>query len=569
MKRLLIIISLLLSVCVLCGAAYAADSESFILTGFKELSDPNWPYWKEVVILEEDETLTADMLPSHMIYDCEDGGYAIRISWDLNDTVLTDSGLHYVTGTPILPDDTVLADGFDGIATWPVFRMGDSVTLTVTPEPPKITDILISQNGDPASEICFNTPNHQYRVGNDGYIDISSDIKWQWDFSEVNTSTLGSYTITGTPVVPEWLSLSNNTSVSYTVYVLPTDRIEIYGDTGLVGNRLEIYWIYSSTSVTNAILEVKANNNQWVSCDKSWYEFHNSYSPAKLTLYPLNIPTGVEYTLRLRYTDVINSEEVERFTEPIILTVPANIKELIKNNFSIFMTQLGNGDRDGGDSNGSELPDYTQPAPQPEENTSPTPSNGSVSNPVNEVVTDTYSAISGLRLSHLIDSCDTVLFEKHGISVEIPSELLKALNLGDNELFEITILNPQKTAVQIEVTANGTPVENLSGTIVYLPWDAAEGTDLQCYDIHGSIIATPVYDRSSKTVSFEINSTGTYFITATNSKVTNEPKADEPVIAPEPSEQKNHTLLYVGIGIGAFLILFIAGTLLWRKRHHN
>lgn len=567
MKRVLTVIAALLSILILCSSAYAADNTDYILTGFKELSDPNWPYWKKVIILDESEALTADMLPSHMIYECENDGYAISISWNLDDTALTDSGLHYVTGIPILPDDVILADGFDGIATWPVFRKGNGASLTVTPETPQILDQLIALNGDPSSEICFTTPSHHCTIGEDGYIDISSDIEWQWDFSNINTSALGSYTITGTPVLPEWLTVSDKYSVNYRVYVLPTDRIEIYGDVGLVSNRLEIYWLYDSASVTNVILELKTDNGNWLPCDHSWYTFNNSYFPPRLSLYPLNIPSKIEHTLRLRYTDVIDGKETEVFTEPVILTVPSNIAELIENNISISMTQLGNGNRDGSDDDVSELPDYSQPAPQPNQTTSTIPKNENDPEPVNEIVTDTYSAISGIRLDQLISAGNTVLFEKHSVSVEIPSEILKALNIGDNELFEITILNPQKSAVEIKASANGVPVENLTGTLVYLPWDASDGTCLQCYDINGSIIDTPVYDQLSKTVSFKINSTGTYFITAADCEVTDEPKADESVIVPKPGKEKNHTLLY--IGIGTLVILFITGTLLWRKRHRN
>lgn len=629
MKRLSVLLALLFCILMVCGMAPQAE-HMYILTGFKEHPDP---HWKKVIVLEEGAELTFEMLPARMIYESNQGGYAIPVTWNVTDETLKTPGLHYVTGTPVLPDDASLAEGFHGIATWPVFCVGEDVTLTVTPKQPEIQDCLIAQNGSPAEELYIEESGKRCTIGEDGYLDLDETIIWNWDYSAINVSELGDYTITGTPTLPDWLTLPENYTVSFAVYVLPTDRIEIYGLMGIAADRLEIQWLYDCSSVTNTVLEYKTEDDQWIACDKTWYSFLNSYVPAKLSLYLLNIPVETEHILRLRYQDVVDGETIECITNPIRLTIPANISEQLGTPCNPPLLELDNGDRDGGDSGGTDLPDYEQPAPdsdmdskddtdtdtdiKDDTNTDIDNKNDvdtNVDNNINtdiknnpdndihtngekdsdtktdsktessqeqlfETVTDTYTAISGLRLQRLINSGSTVLFEKQGLSMEIPSSLLKALNLKNDDLLETTILHPQKNAVQIAVVAAGIPVNDLTGTMLYLPWDSSDGTKLECRDSAGDLYTEVVYQEATGLARFEIAAPGTYFVTVSSEaavesdnhslSTTNHPTHEttgNTVNSHVPSQ--NHKLLTI-LAIGFLAALLLVLHVLRRRCRHG
>ncbi len=563
-----------------------SDAPVVLCDSSTSANDVFYPYVKSLIVLEENEALTADILPNMSYIDTEGKEHSLTIDWNITDDALLSQGLHTVYGTPILGENYSLAEGFDGTVTWPLFRKGGDAIFTAVPiQNQLVGDPLIAESStDPASEISISTKNRRCAVGEDGYILSGADWIWSWDYSQINTAITGKTTVTGRLTsLPSHITVPEKyKTVTHTVYVMPTDRIEIYAPVETMrSGQLVFEWLYDSANVTNTVLEQLDANDQWTKCDSSWYSYKTptSFSSAKLYLELLTIPSNASYTFRLSYTDIVDSESVQRFSESVSITIPENIAEMISNSNGTVPDDLNiGGDRDGGDSGGNKLPDYVQPAPMPESNTNTAPSDSYVSQPVNEVITDTYSAISGLRLAELINAGDTVLFEKQGVSMEIPSELLKSLNIGYNELFEITILNPQKNTVQIEIIAAGTPVEDINGTIVYLPWNSSEGTDLECHDINGDFVTKPVYDTASKTARFDIHSPGTYFITSVHSESvpeakdepkTDEPKTDKPDTQIEPNEPKNHSALYIGIGIGAFVILLLTGYLIWRRWRHD
>lgn len=559
-----------------------APDEPVVLCAVKmDTSDIYYPHVKNVIILDEDEALSADALPYMTFIDINGKEHIFPVDWNVTEESLLSPGIHTVYGTPILCENYFLAEGFDGIVTWPIFRKGGEAVISATPiQAHLVSDPLIEVNStDLSGEISISTKNRRYAVGEDGYILSGTDWIWSWDYSEIDTSTTGKTTVTGTlTALPPHITIADEyKTVTHSVYVMPTDRIEIYAPTETMrSGQLVFEWIYDSANVSNAVLEQLDSNSQWTSCDISWYSYKApaGFSSAKLYLELFTIPSNSSYTFRLSYTDIVNGESVQRFTEPVSITIPENIAEQISKANGAIPEDLDiGGDRDGGDSSGSNFPDYVQPAPKPESNTNTAPNDTTVSQPVSEVITDTYSAISGTRLAQLIDTNDKVLFEKQGVSVEIPSEILKSLNIGDNELFEITILNPQKNTVQIVIIAAGTTVENIKGTTVYLPWNSSDGTDLQCHDINGDFVTKPIYDTLTKTAHFDVNSTGTYFITSAPSESVpeskDEPKTHKPDTPIEENEPQKPIGLYIGIGIGTAVILLLAGYFIWRRWRHD
>lgn len=495
---------------------------------------------REIIVLEQDEELTTSMLNPVGPYLSDDGTpYLLPMEWNVTAEDLLQPGLHLVTGSPLLAENMVLAEGFDPTLTWPIFRIGDGAVLEMASVALSgIPDVLIEQNEDPLQTLALSAKVVDSRTAEGWLLKTAdrTDFYWQWDLSEIDSATLGSYMVTAELCHPGWVVFPGEyETITETVYVMPSDRIELYGGIRTSSDgALELSWVYDSSNVTEPILERKDETGQWVRCEESWYKFHAKEMTVYdyLYLYLLEMPTEVPLTLRLRYQDVLNGVTVERITEPITLTVPANIAELIAAANGRVVVNVIGGDRDGGDSGGTDLPDYEQPSPRPEawypvwrperEETEESQKR------ITEIVTDTYTAISGTRLAQLVEMGPAVLFEKQGISVEIPSEILERLELDDDELLEVTI-ERQQHGVRIDVAARGTAVRQLGQTAVRLPWSPADGTDLEAIDANGFVIGAAVYEASS-TAFFTIETPGTYWLRAI-------PAAELPVEEIEQTEE--------------------------------
>ena len=343
---------------------------------------------------------------------------------------------------------------------------------------------------------------YSFNLGND------SVLYWVWDTSAIDVTKLGKYTITAQLQYPDWISVSDELK-TYTadIYVLPTDRIEIFAPTAISLNGvMDIHWLYDSDNIAEPVLEQKKEDGTWEACEESWYSYAASVSVRDyLMLNLFQMTKDTPLTLRLRYQDVVNGEPTERTTEAISITIPSDIMErLTAGNASIPITVI-EGDRDGSDSAGTPLPDQVQPAPSRKKKKKAT-------KVVTEIVTNTYTAISGLRLDALTAADDKVLFSKEKISAEIPSKLLDDLKVKNQELLEVVLLRPSETSFLIAVYANHKLVENISGTTVFLPWDKKNGTSMRCVDMLGNFISNAVYDEKSRTLRLTVSTPNTYFL---------------------------------------------------------
>ena len=128
--------------------------------------------------------------------------------------------------------------------------------------------------------------------------------------------------------------------------------------------------------------------------------------------------------------------------------------------------------------------------------------------------TETKNATSmyGIRVNKLLNESDSIIFNKHDIKVEIPKETLENLDIANTTKLKVTITNPEENTAKIAVTLNKADVNSLEGTVVTMPWDAANGTDLFCADIDGNIISNAIYNAATKTVTFTISAPGTYTV---------------------------------------------------------
>ncbi len=482
-------------------------------------ADPNYPYIKKLIMLEADEPLDSRLLPAGYFYlDTEGNTQGVEILWDVSAPELAEPGLHEVVGVPdpakLAARGLVLADGFAGTVTWPIWRSGGDEPLAaslITACP--IERPLLPIGGDPAA-LEFDFTNWNFSVGRDGFLKPDLDWAWSWDYSAVDTTKPGRYTITGRLLAPDRIALPNDNTVTLTVYVMPDDGIALTAPISTSPDGwLELQWLYPADAVTEPVLEQQLADGSWTACSPDWYAYRASgkYLEAALRLQLLRLPTETPLTLRLRYRD----NGTERLSDPISLTVPANIADLLHTDRFRLPDELGfGGDRDGGDSGGTPLPDLEQTLPWPTAPVNPLAAPGLFTLLVlrKEIVTDNYTAISGLRLRRLLDDGETVLFEKSGVAVELPTDRLTALRMGYYDMLKVTIRRPTDDTVQLAVTVNSQAVTDLSGTVIRLPWDTVPETELVCRDPGGKHIADAVYEPASATVCFTVNAPGTFVI---------------------------------------------------------
>ncbi len=513
---------------------------------------------KDIIVLEEQEPIDSYLseLPMNgqtWVYFATDGSMQmVPVAWQTDAPFLTAPGLHEMTAQATTSAAIQLADGYDGIITWPVFRKGTDALLELQSLClPSVRSHLIAEGSDTSclhETLQLTERVTECKVSDYWMLDTRNDpaFRWVWDTSAVDSSRTGHQTISAALEYPDWVSVPEEyCSVSEAVFIMPADRIELWAPVSVdLNGKMTFRWLYEASSVTGAALQWKKADTAYQSCDDSWYTFTgaNSASSGSLLLHLRSLPVNTPLTFQLCYYDTIDGITKQHFTEPVTITVPEHLDELLHKNITAVLDGL-TGDRDGGDKGEITLPDYSQPAPvtPPDKNenknennsdnnnnhsdknddsehfsdSASTDSSNSASAPVRETVTDTYTEIGGKRLAALISLGDFVLFEKQGVSAEIPSSLLENLALGEQQLLKVTLLHPDSSTVQISVLSDGQHVENLAGTVITMPWELPAGNSnaLFCTDYSGRIISPAVYDANSGTVRFAINAPGTWHVT--------------------------------------------------------
>lgn len=543
------------------SAAQTTTPERVVLKSVQEdKTQAHWPYVDQVLVLEKNENLKADSLPKTQQYVDETGAsHPVDLKWEVYDMDLKKAGLHEVSGAPVLTKDQTLAEGFDGKVTYPVFRKGTDALLEAKAlQQHGLEDILIAKDSkDPLSELTIVTDHLRYGVGKTGYILSDDAWKWEWDVSKVDTSVTGKATVTGTlKDWPDWVKLAGtDRTAEHTVYVMPTDRIELYAPTDLSEEgKLTFQWLYDSTKVTKAVLEME-KDGKWTACQESWYTYQKPAEgkvegakdqpvvgqtgteekteteklPAALILDLTKLPAGADYTFRLNYVDETTGKAVDRSTESLTITIPENIKKLLEEADGKIPTALKINEK---------------PAVKPEPEPEPEPDDKPEVEIPKDIITDTYTTLSGKSLAEKIAKGDTVSFEKKGVTLVIPSKLLADLKLKDTELLTVSLTLPKTGTVQVVVNAGGKVITNLKGSVVKMSYTLAKNKTLTCKDLTGKLSPKVTYTASTKTASFPINQAGTYTLTAktvttTTNKKTNTTKKNTTTNKKNTTTNKN------------------------------
>lgn len=189
----------------------------------------------------------------------------------------------------------------------------------------------------------------------------------------------------------------------------------------------------------------------------------------------------------------------------------------------------------------------------PSEKSSETSPRDKEQTPVMEQVTDTSTTITGARLRMLVEANpDSVLFEKKGITVEIPSAYLSALDLADHALFEVSIQKTDDYSFTLSIRIDGSEAGTLSESTVTMPFpfpDKDEAKQLSLIHVGTGSKSQIQYLARQNRASAKIYATGTYTLQQEDGQI------------PEPLSRKKaaYIILYLAAGILSFsaVIIFI------------
>ena len=352
------------------------------------------------------------------------------------------------------------------------------------------------------------------------------DVLWDVDsFNESLQPDSRCYTITGTPVIPEGLyEIPDDITrepLKLNIFVTPDEKVDLRAyHTDFIG-RIRCIWTYVIQDMTSAQLQYKAEGDtEWSTAeaetligDQRAYGMADLYRMSSydeiyncLVIYPDRLPEDAEnYTFRLIYDDDRESTAIT-----------------VSRSGSVQIPEIG-GDRDGGDAGGGSTGGDGSGSSPDGSSSSGSYSHGSGSFESSlpaESVTSEETKIAAERLAVLLKKGSTVLFEKNGAAIEIISDILKRQlppESGDQTL-DVTIKRPQQDIVSISLSSGDRSIDDIAGTTVRIPW---EGLDKNKINENGlTAVSTDdgsarpaTYEEASGTVSFTIDTPGTYKIT--------------------------------------------------------
>lgn len=353
------------------------------------------------------------------------------------------------------------------------------------------------------------------------------DVLWDVDsFNESLQPDSRCYTITGTPVIPEDLyEIPDDITrepLELNIFVTPDEGVDLRAYHADFIGRIRCIWTYVIQDMTSAQLQYKAEGDtEWSTAeaetligDQRTYGMADLYRMSSddeiyncLVIYPYRLPENAEnYTFRLIY---------DGDRESTVITVSRS--------GSVRIPEVG-GDRDGGDAGGGSTGGDGSGSSPDGSSSSGSHSHGSgtfESRLPAESVTSEETRIAAERLAVLLKKGSTVLFEKNGAAIEIISDVLKRQLPPEHsgQMLDVTIKRPQQDiVVSISLSSGDRSIDDISGTTVRIPW---EGLDKSKINENGlTAVSTDdgsarpaIYEEASGTVSFTIDTPGTYKIT--------------------------------------------------------
>ena len=173
-------------------------------------------------------------------------------------------------------------------------------------------------------------------------------------------------------------------------------------------------------------------------------------------------------------------------------------------------TTAGSSESQGASSSTTAAPSEAQAAPS---GTTAAPSNQTDS-----VATESFSAdqdrLYGVRLNLMRQtSGGNALFSKHGIQLQLSSDVLDQLALSDEDSLTVSIQHPASDMILVSVSKNDEEILSIPDTKITVPWNAQDPTsEFLLQDKKSDTIYTGTYDEEQKLLTFIISEPGTYYV---------------------------------------------------------
>ena len=182
-------------------------------------------------------------------------------------------------------------------------------------------------------------------------------------------------------------------------------------------------------------------------------------------------------------------------------------------------------------------PSETQSAPS-STTAAPSDTTAAPSNQTDSVATESFSAdqdrLYGVRLNLMRQtSGGNALFSKHGIQLQLSSDVLDQLALSDEDSLTVSIQHPASDMILVSVSKNDEEILSIPDTKITIPWNAQDPTfEFLLQDKKSNTIYTGTYDEEQKLLTFIISKPGTYYV----SEQAPEHEQILPVSIKEPSD---------------------------------
>ena len=140
------------------------------------------------------------------------------------------------------------------------------------------------------------------------------------------------------------------------------------------------------------------------------------------------------------------------------------------------------------------------------------------SNQTDSVATESFSAdqdrLYGVRLNLMRQtSGGNALFSKHGIQLQLSSDVLDQLALSDEDFLTVSIQHPASDMILVSVSKNDEEILSIPDTKITVPWNAQDpASEFLLQNKKSDTIYTGTYDEEQKLLTFIISEPGTYYV---------------------------------------------------------
>ena len=180
-------------------------------------------------------------------------------------------------------------------------------------------------------------------------------------------------------------------------------------------------------------------------------------------------------------------------------------------------TTAGSSESQGAPSSTTAAPSEAQAAPS-DTTAAPSDTTAAPSNQTDSVATESFSAdqdrLYGVRLNLMRQtSGGNALFSKHGIQLQLSSDVLDQLALSDEDFLTVSIQHPASDMILVSVSKNDEEILSIPDTKITVPWNAQDpASDFLLQDKKSDTIYTGAYDEEQKLLTFIISEPGTYYV---------------------------------------------------------